>query len=111
MLNELEPALLPLLAARLRALGEPQRLRLMQALTAGERTVGQLVGECGLTQPNVSRHLAVLEQAGWVTRQRDGQRVLVRIADEVGHELCACVCRVARRQAAVVAAMEGEVVS
>ncbi len=107
MLDAVDPMLLPLLAERLRALGDPQRLRLMRALSDGPRTVGELVDLVGTTQPNVSRHLARLEQAGWVTRERDGNRVLVRISDEVSGDLCELLCALVRRQAARAAATAG----
>lgn len=99
MLETIAPELLPVLAERLKALGDPLRLRIMQVLAAGERTVGELVERIGTTQPNISRHLARLEQAGWIVRRRAGAHVLVRLADEVGDELCATICGLVRRQA------------
>lgn len=107
MLDAVDPKLLPLLAEKLRALGDPQRLRLMRALSDGPRTVGELVDLVGTTQPNVSRHLARLEQTGWVTRERDGNRVLVRLSDEVSGDLCDLLCALVRRQAARAAVTAG----
>lgn len=98
MLEAANDDLLALLAERLRALGDPMRLRLMRALAGGERTVGELVALVGTSQPNVSRHIHRLEQAGWVARRRAGGHVLVRIADDISPALCDELCGLVRRQ-------------
>ena len=54
---------------RFRILGEPLRIRLLQALIEKERTVGELVELVGSTQPNVSKHLRILQEAGIVGRR------------------------------------------
>lgn len=51
------PELLELIAARFKALGEPARLRILQALRRGERTVSDLMRDTDLSQANTSRHL------------------------------------------------------
>jgi DNA-binding transcriptional ArsR family regulator len=58
------------------ALGEPTRLAILDELTAGERTVGALVGRAGVSQPAVSQHLKVLREAGLVRVRPDAQRRL-----------------------------------
>jgi DNA-binding transcriptional ArsR family regulator len=62
------------LAARIKQVSEPTRLRLLLALGDGERHVGGLHAgsSCGMSA--VSRHLAVLRLAGLVAFRRDGQR-------------------------------------
>ena len=57
------------------ALSDETRLRLLERLRAGERTVGDLVDELGCPQPKVSRHLKVLREVGLVRDQRDGRHV------------------------------------
>jgi DNA-binding transcriptional ArsR family regulator len=75
--------LVELTAQRLRVLGQPVRVRILDVLeTAGEITVQELADELKATQQNVSRHLGVLLQAGIVTRRRHGRTVAYRIADE-----------------------------
>jgi len=62
-----------LLAARLKALADPARLRLVSLLAAspgGEACVCDLTEPLGLTQPTVSHHLKVLHQAGLLTREK-----------------------------------------
>ena len=61
------------LALALRALAEPHRLALVQALRERERCVRDLVDAVGLSQPLVSHHLGKLAEAGLVrSRQADG---------------------------------------
>jgi DNA-binding transcriptional ArsR family regulator len=57
------------------AVAEPSRRALLDALTEGERTAGELVATLpGLTQPTVSRHLRVLREVGLVEVRPDAQR-------------------------------------
>ncbi len=104
MLDSLAPEQLEQVAMRLKALGEPMRLRILRCLTAGERTVGEVADEVSASQPNVSRHLATLEQAGWVARRKAGNRVYVRLCDQAAEQLCGYVCALAQRQAVATAA-------
>ena len=88
----LPPAALDLIAARFRALGEPMRLRLLNALMSGEKNVGELVEATGANQANVSKHLSQLASAGMVSRRREGANVIYFIADETIFELCRLMC-------------------
>jgi ArsR family transcriptional regulator len=88
----LADAVLELVAARFRILGDPSRLRLLGLLMQGEHTVQELVDASGLTQTNVSRHLGLLRRDGIVGRQRDGNRAVYRITDPTVEKLCALVC-------------------
>lgn len=80
-------------AARFKALGEVSRLQLVQILHSGEKSVTDLVGISGLSQPNVSRHLAVLVSTGLIGRRKDGLNVLYRIIDESLADICTIVCK------------------
>lgn len=80
-------------AARFRALGEVSRLQLVQALHSGEKNVTDLVELTGLSQPNVSRHLAILVTTGLIGRRKKGLNVLYRIVDENLADICAIVCK------------------
>lgn len=60
----------------LQALGEPSRLAIMAMLAEGERPAGDFVYALPISQPTVSRHLAVLREAGLVTVRKDAQRRL-----------------------------------
>ena len=83
---------LRLVATTFRVLGEPLRLRLVQELIARERTVTELTSAVGGTQPNVSKHLKLLLEAGLVSRRQEGAAVFYAIADPLAVELCDLVC-------------------
>jgi len=83
---------LELVASRFKVLSEPHRLRLLQELEAGERSVGDLIQATGYTQSNVSRHLQTLAEAGMLERRKDGVSVFYRIADPTIFELCRLMC-------------------
>ncbi len=83
---------LDLIAGRFRVLGEPNRLKLIQALEAGEKSVTELVAATGLTQANASRHLQSLTEAGILARRKDGLNVIYFISDEDIFKLCDLVC-------------------
>jgi DNA-binding transcriptional ArsR family regulator len=68
--------------AVLEAIAEPTRLRILDAVRDGERSVSDLVDEVGMSQPGVSRHLKVLRDAGLVDVRRDAQRRLYRLRPE-----------------------------
>ena len=59
----------------------------MDALVAGPRPVGELSEAAGLTQPNTSRHLRILRDAGVVSVTPDGQRRLYALHPERLREL------------------------
>ena len=52
---------------------EPARRRLLDEMLSGPRAVGELAREAGLSQPNTSRHLRVLREAGLVERSAAGR--------------------------------------
>ena len=57
-----------------RALAEPNRLQIIELLLNGPRPVGDMVEQLGLRQPQVSKHLRVLSEAGLVDVRVDAQR-------------------------------------
>src|SRR6202790_1930954 len=57
-----------------RALAEPNRLQIVELLLGGPRPVGDMVDQLGLRQPQVSKHLRVLSNAGLVNVRVDAQR-------------------------------------
>ena len=86
------PEALELVAGRFRALGEPLRLRLLRELEDGERSVSALAESVGSTQPNVSKHLKVLQDAGLLRRRQEGTSAYYSIADTMVFELCDMIC-------------------
>ncbi|MHB9024184.1 MAG: ArsR/SmtB family transcription factor [Armatimonadota bacterium] len=83
---------LELIAHRFKLLSEPTRLRLLQLLMAGEKTVNELVGMMNTTQANVSKHLGILADGGLVARRKVGVSTFYRIADPSLFTLCDLVC-------------------
>ena len=65
----------------LRTLANPRRLEILHRLASGPREVGRLAADLGLSQPNVSQHLAVLRAAGVIDAERDGREVRYRLSD------------------------------
>ena len=92
MTPRLTPDAIDLVAERFRTLGEPTRLRLLNALRTGERSVGDLVADLGTSQANVSKHLQLLHAAGFVARRREGTTVYYQLADPTVFKLCDLVC-------------------
>jgi DNA-binding transcriptional ArsR family regulator len=61
---------------------EPARRALLDALVAGPKPVGELADAATLSQPNTSRHLRILREAGVVSVTPDGQRRLYALHPE-----------------------------
>ncbi|MBI4330681.1 MAG: winged helix-turn-helix transcriptional regulator [Chloroflexi bacterium] len=72
-----------------RALGDPARLKILDALMEAEKNVSELVDAVGLSQGRVSCHLACLTQCGFVKTRREGKFVYYSIADETVRQLMA----------------------
>ena len=99
--HPLPDPLVDLIAARFRVIGEPMRIKLLDALRDGPATVGELTAALGTSQQNVSKHLNVLHHAGVVSRTKDGTSVHYAILDESVFALCELVCGGLREQIAV----------
>jgi DNA-binding transcriptional ArsR family regulator len=79
-------------------LSEPTRLKILHTICQDARSVSDIVMATGATQTNVSRHLALLHQAGVVSRRREGNAVFYRVDDPEFVEICRTVCvRIAGR--------------
>ena len=79
------------IARHFKLLGEPMRLKILQAVCRAPRTVTDIVAATGATQANVSKHLALLSAAGILTRQKDGQCVYYGMKDPLTLKLCKLV--------------------
>ena len=64
-----------------KGLGDPTRLRILEFLQEGERSVGQIVQHLGLPQNQVSMHLGCLRWCGYVTTRREGRYVFYALGD------------------------------
>jgi len=69
------------------ALSDPTRLRIVEQLRGGERSVGALVSTLAVCQPGVSRHLRILHDRGFVRVRADGQRRLYSLRPQPFRDL------------------------
>lgn len=92
--------MIDLVARRFQIMGDPCRLRILQALEDRPMTVNEIAEAIEASQPNVSKHLQILFDAGLVGRERSGNSIFYSIADPVVFRLCDLVCRSTSRQAA-----------
>ncbi len=83
---------LQLVAARFKVLSDPMRLRILQVLETGETSVSALSEAVESTQPNVSKHLKLMQEAGMLSRRQEGNTVYYSISDPTVFELCDVVC-------------------
>jgi DNA-binding transcriptional ArsR family regulator len=90
--------MLDLVAHRFRLLGDATRLRILQGLESGKRNVNEITELLEGNQPNISKHLQALSDAGLVGRTRSGNRIYYSIADPVVFKLCELVCHSATEQ-------------
>jgi DNA-binding transcriptional ArsR family regulator len=80
-----EPLQPDLCARALRALADPERLRIIHCLRAGERNVSELAALLDAELVNVSHHLGVLRHAGLVKDEKQGRFVVYRLHPNVFH--------------------------
>lgn len=96
--HPLPEPLVEVIAERFRVLGEPMRIRLLDALREAPATVQELQQATNASQQNVSKHLGLLLRSGMVSRIKEGNFSRYAIADESVFELCEQVCGGLRRQ-------------
>ncbi len=89
--RDLTDAELETVAGQFRLLGEPMRLKILQALCAKPLTVGEIVSATGATQSNISKHLALLASARIIKRQKDGLFVYYGMSNQLTMKLCELV--------------------
>src|SRR5215510_2246860 len=88
---ELTDSSAEVIAERFSALAEPMRLRLLNALRKGEKSVGDLAEETGASQANASKHLQLLLQQGFVERRKEGTTTWYSCADAQVYEICSFI--------------------
>jgi ArsR family transcriptional regulator len=69
-------------AALFSALGDSERLRVLEVLVGGRRCVGALAEEMDESMSLISQRLKILHHAELVVREREGRHVYYRVADE-----------------------------
>jgi DNA-binding transcriptional ArsR family regulator len=86
------PEVFELVAERFKAFAEPSRLQILHALRTQEHTVSALVGETGMGQANVSKHLQQLMSCGLVARRKEGLFTHYSLADRDVLKMCDLMC-------------------
>jgi len=70
-----------------KTLGHPARIRILELLAEGERSVGELMPQLGLESSHLSQQLAVLRKAGMVVARKQGNSVIYSMASNDVAEL------------------------
>lgn len=70
-----------------KALADPTRRRILRLLRDGPRTSGEIAERFDTSWPTVSRHLAVLRDAGLILSVRDGQQIIYELNTTVVEDL------------------------
>lgn len=89
--SAIHPGVLNGAASVIKVIGHPLRLRLLEAMEAGERTVTELQDATGASQSMVSQQLGVLRGRGVVDARREGTHVYYRITEPKVHRILACI--------------------
>ncbi len=82
MLLLANPKSIEIQAKLFRGFSDPSRLSILEALYNGALTVGEIVNATGLTQSNVSNHLACLRDCGLVVAEQKGRFVSYKLSDQ-----------------------------
>jgi len=81
-----------------KALADPTRREILRLLGDRERTAGEIVDRFDVSQPAISRHLAVLRNAGLVTAVRNGQSVVYALDTTVFQDVVRSLLDLGRRR-------------
>lgn len=82
--GQLRDEAVELVVARLRAIADPNRIRLLGMLNEHDASVTELADRMATTHQNVSHHLGLLHQAGILSRSREGNSVRYALVDWTG---------------------------
>ena len=103
--SPLTPELAEMIASRLRVIGEPLRIRILDLLRERDLSVSEITERLGTSQQNASKHLGILLQAGVVSRRKHGNASIYSIADRGVYDLCEQVCGGLQTQLAELSAL------
>ena len=92
-----------------RTLSHPARIAMLHMLDEEPREVGRLAEALGISQPNASKHLAVMRSAGLVEAVRDGRGSIYRLTDKGVIGACDVMADVMRRRLARLAELSAAI--
>ena len=84
--------MLEMVAKQFGVLADPLRLLILHCVGSEEKAVREIVGATGASQPNVSKHLKIMRQAGILVRRQERNSVYYRVTDPGIFEMCDLVC-------------------
>ncbi len=73
-------------------LSTPVRLKILSSLCDVEKNVSQMVAEIGVSQPNLSQHLAAMYKSGVLGKRRAGNQIFYRVVNQNAVAICRTVC-------------------
>ncbi|MCW4050023.1 MAG: metalloregulator ArsR/SmtB family transcription factor [Candidatus Bathyarchaeota archaeon] len=77
-----EDRVLEFKARLFKVIADPNRLKILEILRSGEHCQCDIIPVIGQSQPTVSRHLRLLEEAGLLLKRKEGTKVIYRVLDE-----------------------------
>ena len=92
-----------------RTLSHPARIAMLHLMADEPREVGRLAEAVGISQPNASKHLAVMRAAGLVEAMRDGRGSVYRLTDPGVIGACDVMADVMRRRLARLAELSAAI--
>src|SRR4030065_1754054 len=81
MEESMEERVLELKAEILKTLAQPTRLKILELLRNGEKCICEIVPAINGEQPNISRHISLMQKSNLVTTRKDGVKVMVKVRD------------------------------
>jgi DNA-binding transcriptional ArsR family regulator len=91
LVRSVTPEVLRRAAEIIKLLGHPERLKIVEALEAGEATVSDIQDTVRLPQAIVSQHLAKMRGANVVSARRDGVHVFYHLTEPKVHHILQCI--------------------
>ncbi|HRY29554.1 MAG TPA: metalloregulator ArsR/SmtB family transcription factor [Elusimicrobiota bacterium] len=82
----------------LRALAHPTRLAVIEYLKKGDSSVGRMVGELGIEQSALSKHLGILRQAGILAARQEKANVYYSVKDRDIYEMLRSIAQILRKK-------------
>ena len=65
----------------LRVLAQPTRLKILECLRKGERSIHEIIPDIHAEQSNISRHISLMQKTHLVSTRKEGVRVMVKVSD------------------------------
>ena len=97
MIKSISPEFIQMAARILKTMGHPDRIKIVEFLEGGEKTVGQIQREFNLLQPVTSQHLKVMYDRDIVTFRQEGTRYFYSLANNFIIKILDCMSEVQKK--------------